>query len=278
MQNKPKINLPFTFLLCTIVLASFFLTNSFNPLGTRTTTPSEAIVISPKPFKPNKSIEIHTLSLITVTPTPATDNQECTVPTDVSNDLNRLVPRISQKYGVDLSGDALTVDKAQLTYESMCLAFKSPAYQANLNSLQYHVKVVYVNKGQCFAWTYANPARIEMWEPCSALVDKYILIHELTHQMQNGAAAGRNAQWSEWQAIWEREKNHRIPTGPCVIEDPGDGGECEADAIAEYIYYKVYRNSWGGSPPGGPNFANYPTDWPTWYAFVRDNIFGGVTY
>lgn len=70
MQNKPKLNLPFAFLMCTIILMGLYVTNSFNPLGNKTTSPSQAIVISSKPFKSNRSLEIHTLALITVTPTP----------------------------------------------------------------------------------------------------------------------------------------------------------------------------------------------------------------
>ncbi|HSW89043.1 MAG TPA: hypothetical protein VLG12_07815 [Candidatus Saccharimonadales bacterium] len=275
-----------------LVLAAFFifvflvltraLTGPNNNPSTENT--QQGIVVSMSPGQSSDSLQLHRLPIVTVTPTPtaspvSTASGDCAVPAASTTNLSVLVNTIAQKFGVKLGGNALTIDKAILTYESMCLAFRSPTFQKNLNSLQNPVTVNFVNAGKCFAWTYASPPHTDLQEPCPTLVDKYILIHELVHQMQYGGAQGRNAFMPQWQAqVWSQERNHRIPTGPCVIEDPGDGGECEADAVAEYIYYKEYRNSWSGNPAGGPNLANYATDWPLWYNFVKTNFFGGVTY
>lgn len=242
------------------------------------------IVVSMSPVAQKDTLQLHKLQIVTPTPTPtpepvSTGTVDCTIPANIASNLPLLTAAISQKFGVKLGGNALTLDKATLTYESMCLAFKSPAFQKNVNSLKNPVTVNFVSGGRCFAYTYANPPHTDLIEPCITIVDKYILIHELVHQMQYGAAQGRNAFMPQWQAqVWNQERNHRIPTGPCVFEDTGDGGECEADAVAEYIYYKDYRNSWSGSPPGGATLANYPADWPLWYNFVKTNFFGGVTY
>ncbi|HSW96447.1 MAG TPA: hypothetical protein VLF89_01340 [Candidatus Saccharimonadales bacterium] len=269
------------FLIFVFLLLTRALTGPDNNPSTENT--HQGIVISVAPGQSSDTLQLHRLPIVTVTPTllpeTASATTDCTVPGQNASDLSSLVSTISQKFGVKLGGNALTLDKAVLTYESMCLAFRSTTFQRNLNSLKNPVTVNFTNAGKCFAWTYANPPSTDMQEPCPALVDKYILIHELVHQMQYGASQGRNAFMPQWQSqVWNAERNHRIPTGPCVIEDPGDGGECEADAVAEYIYYKEYRNSWSGNPAGGPNLANYPTDWPLWYNFVKTNFFGGVTY
>lgn len=241
--------------------------------------PQTGTLLTSVPFPSQQSLQVESLHIVTPTPPgPTIDLLSCDVPLDIERNLPQLLAVIRQKFGIILGGDGLTLDKARLTFESMCLAFKSSAYQKNLNSLQYPIKVNFINKGQCFAYTYANPPHSDLWEPCSALIDEYILIHELTHEMQMGASLGRDAHWGVWQQVWKTEKNHRIPTGPCVYEDPGDGGECEADAIAEYIYYKIYRNGWTSGPPGGQTLSNYPLVWPKWYTFAKTQIFGGVEY
>lgn len=265
-------------LIFIFLILTHALTGPDNNQSTLNTHQGIAVSITAAPS--SESMQLHQLPIVTPTPTStAAPVADCTVPASLISNLPALVATISQKYGVRLGGNALNINRALLTYETMCMAFRSSMYQKSLNSLQHPVTVNFVNSGRCFAWTYSNPPHTDMLEPCTAIIDKYVLIHELVHQMQYGSSLGRNAHFAQWQSqVWNKERNHRIPTGPCIFEDHGDGGECEADAVAEYMFYKVYRNSWGGQPAGGYTFANYPISWPLWYNFVRDNFFGGVTY
>lgn len=235
--------------------------------------------VTSSPFPSEKTLQVDSLNIATLTPPPPTiDAASCDVPPAIERDLPALTDTIKHDFGILLGGDALSIDKARLTYETMCLAFKSSMYQKNLNSLQNPILVNFLNKGSCFSYSYQSPAHMELWEPCSALADQYNLIHELTHHMQFGQALGRDAHWAMWQIVWNNEKSHRIPTGHCYYQDSGNGAECEADAVAEYMFYKVYRDVWKAGPPGGPTLPDYQTTWPKWYNFVKTEIFGGIEY
>lgn len=269
----------YLFALLIIILFGFLaVSDNFLPKQTPDLSPVGIPITVTGTRKAQSSLQFNNLPFISATPTlpGQASSGACASP---QGDLSSLTADIKNKYGLILSGNALTVPRAQAVYDSMCLAFESTKFIKNLNSLQHPVNVEFRNTGRCYAQSGPNPPSILMEEPCdTTLIDKYIIIHELVHIMQFGSSLGRDAHWNAWQTVWSKESSHRIPTGPCVIEETGDGGECEADAVAEYMYYKTYRNSWGGVPAGSYTFSNYKTDYPLWYNFAKDNIFGGLEY
>lgn len=202
------------------------------------------------------------------------------------NDLPTLKSQLLSRYGVNITiaTDTTTaIRRGKLIFQVLCKVWVSPAYVHNLNSTGTGGHPINVQVGgsgsNCFAWTTSG-SDVQMVEPCdSDLIYQYIIIHEFTHVMQKGGALGRNSHQTEWQAqVWGPASSPPIPTGPCVLElGHPDSGECQADAVAEFVYYKDYRNSWSGQPPGGSNLTTYPTQWPAWYSFAQKQIFGFST-
>jgi hypothetical protein len=169
--------------------------------------------------------------------------------------------------------DATDTDWATQTYNTMCVVAKAPAYFSKLMAAG-PITVDLIPDGMCGAGHADANTGIQLHGTCrKPIVNRFVLTHELGHMF---AARNWNIRQAFDKQVWGQATT--LPTLNCQHDYDNEGGhgpyedECWADMIGEYFVWfelKYFENT---------DFKQYASQYPAYYNFARDSLFGGVQY
>lgn len=173
-------------------------------------------------------------------------------------------------FGINLVG-TYNYEGAKNIYQTIALVAKSSTYMTNLNSRKVPVTIHLGEQssfGNCTGFK-SGPNDIHLYNPlgsggCGDAGVKYVMIHELGHIIDSRTSL--RTRFVE-DAVG---KDGYLKTYPFKNSD----SESFAEMIADYVVYKVYTFSMLGRK----TFPQYPSEYPNYYRFARDIIFGGIEF
>lgn len=224
----------------------------------------QCYINTPTPTMPVTPTLTPTITPIPPSPTP----DPCAAP---QKDYASAKQVLLSKYKIDLQGDQ-NLEFANQTVTTVCKLATSTLFMSLLTS-QGNIVLTYQELPCANFGGYADMnAGITIRAVCDPPVNRAVLVHEFTHMIMYRNAAVYNKFLN---TVWPTS----IPTFNCQTNAPGLApSECFADGSAEYVTYTYYRIAVNGQPLGPPNLPDYTTTYAGYYNFMKDNLYGGVTY
>lgn len=181
------------------------------------------------------------------------------------------------QFKINLIGDT-SLDWATQTYNTMCALAKAPAYFSRLVAAG--PITVNLHAGSCNGGHSSAVSGVDMYGFCDHDYNRFLLAHELGHMF---SFRNPTVYQAFAQQVWLSRGYKNPPTLPTYncLYDYGVGpyeAECWADMIGEYLVWFDIRDTVGGRPAGTPTFSQYQSQYPIYYNFARDQLFGGVQY
>lgn len=180
-----------------------------------------------------------------------------------------------------LNGDPY--GRVKLLYETLSKVLQPPsAYGALLGLPRKALSVDFTNGGCTGFADHSGFLFLNGYGSCGVPVAEFMTIHELSHII-----AFRNPSlYNKYLNTISISRMRALPTFNCLHDYDRLGwrgpypGECFADTIGEYVVYKIYRNTYGGSPGyyTGRTLPNFPTTFSDFYNFAGGNVFKGLAF
>lgn len=205
-----------------------------------------------------------------------TGGEVTSCPNPPPTSLQAVQDSAKKNYGVIFTGSVITLEKAQVAHQTLCLLFQSQTYSSLIKTVNGTPITVFFEPrtSEGFGRTCGGNIKgstVTLAWCVSKVFNQFMLIHEFSHILKNR----NDSVWNQYRKIYD--PRHPLPTFNCLSDYGTEKGpyeeECFADNIPEYVFNSVLAST-------VPAYfvASYETSYAAQYAFARDVIFGGTTY